>query len=186
MFHQCMSLYFIRNFLTVSKLSKSNPPPNLLKSNNSKLTLFVNNKKLYTQALIISIEHIIHIKNIFLTVSLRKIIEINNIINKSKPVKPKINMTIKVPSRKQVIIPISKSSTAIIRRNPNFHINSINRCFKENNSNTSANFIHIEKCGIIITTNQAASVQDIRVLLNKCSKIPIINFIQLVSLQPVN
>jgi len=73
-------------------------------------------------------------------------------------------MTTKEPLRKQVIIPMSKSNTNIIGSNASFHINSINRCLKETNLNTSANFICMEKFGIIITTNQAISIQDMSII----------------------
>ena len=78
-------------------------------------------------------------------------------------------MTTKWPLRKQVIIPMSKNNAKIIRSNTNFHIKSINRYLKETNSSTSADFIHMEKVGIIMTTNQAASVQDIGII-NKILK----------------
>jgi len=67
-------------------------------------------------------------------------------------------------SRKQVIVSISKSNTNIIGSNASFHIKSINRYLKETNLNTLANFIYMKKFDIIVTTNQAASVQDINII----------------------
>ena len=61
----------------------------------------------------ISVEDIIHIKEVFLTVLPKKIVEIN-IINKSGSVKPKVNMTTKKPLRKQVFIPISEDNVKVI------------------------------------------------------------------------
>ena len=89
----------------------------------------------------------------FLTTFPKKTTEINNIINKLISVKSKINMTMKRPSRKQVIVLISKSNVNIIGSNTSFHINFINRHLKETNLNTLANFIYMEKFGITITTN---------------------------------
>jgi len=100
----------------------------------------------------------------FLTAFPKKIIEISNIINKSSLVRSKVNMTTRKLSREQVIISMSKSNANIIGSNTNFYINFINRHFKDANSNTSADFIHVEKIGIIITTNQVASVQDISII----------------------
>ena len=88
----------------------------------------------------------------------------SNIINKSSLVRSKVNMTTKELSRKQVIISMSKSNTNVIGSNANFHINSINKHLKDANLNILANFIYIEKISIIITTNQAASVQDISII----------------------
>jgi len=80
----------------------------------------------------------------FLTISLKKIVEIN-IINKSGIVKPKTKMTTKGLSRKQVVIPMSEDNVKIIRSNINFHINFINKSLKEANSNMIVDFIYIEK-----------------------------------------
>jgi len=109
--------------------------------------------KLYAQASKISIKNIIYIKDMFPTTSSKKIVEINNIINKPNLVKPKIKMTKKGSSRKQVIILMSKTNAKIIRSNASFHIKSINKYLKETNSSTLANFIHMEKVGITVTTN---------------------------------
>jgi len=65
-----------------------------------------NNKKLYVQALKLNVEDIIHIKDAFLSLPLKKIMEVNNILNTSKLVKPHIKMTTKEPLRKQIIIPM--------------------------------------------------------------------------------
>jgi len=69
----------------------------------------------------------------FPTLTLKKIVEVNNIINKLSIVKPKIKMTTKRPSRKQVIIPMGESNSNIIGSNASFYINTINRHLKEAN-----------------------------------------------------
>ena len=97
----------------------------------------------------------------FLTISLKKIVEINNIINKLGTVKPKTKMTTKEPSRKQVIIFMSKDNIKIIGSNINFHINSINKSLKKANLNMIVDFINTEKLLIIITTNQVTSSHNI-------------------------
>jgi len=81
--------------------SKSNP-----KSSTS--------KKSYVQASKSSVEEVIHIKDAFLSLLTQKIIEISNIVNKSNPVKPKINITIKRPSKKQIIVPMSETMLTLL------------------------------------------------------------------------
>jgi len=152
-----MASCFTRNSPTISKT------PN---TNNNKLILLNNNKKSYVQTSKISIKDIIHIKNMFSTILLKNIIEINNIINKSGIVKPKTKMTTKESSRKQVIILISEDNVKIIRSNANFYINSVDKLLKETNSNIIVDFIHIEKLSIIITTNQIASSHDMSIIKN--------------------
>jgi len=118
------------------------------KINLTKLTI----KKSYTQASEINIEDIIYIKDMFLTLTPKKIIEVNNIINKLSTVKPKIKMTTKGPLRKQVIIFMSKISSNVIGSNASFHINTINRHLREANSNNIADFLYTDKVGIITTS----------------------------------
>ena len=134
-----------------SKAPKSTSSPNPATSNKGK-PIIPSNKKSYAQASKISIENI-YIKDMFPTTSPKKIVEINNIINKSNLVKPKIKMTKKGSSRKQVIILMSETNAKIIRSNASFHIKSIDKYLKETNSSTLANFIHMEKVGITVTTN---------------------------------
>ena len=71
-FYQYISSYFVRNSMTVSNIPKLNPPINLVILNRSKLTKPIF-KRLYIQASKINIEDIIHIKNLFLTLSSRKL-----------------------------------------------------------------------------------------------------------------
>ena len=93
----------------------------------------------------------------FPTLFSKKIIEVNNVINKLSIVKLKIKMTTKRPLRKQIIIPMSQNNSNIIGSNTNFHINDINRHLKDANLNNSADFIHIDKVGIIVTISITAS-----------------------------
>ena len=160
MFCQCISLCFTP---VAPKASKSTLSPDPATSNKGK-PMTSSNKELYAQASKISIEDVICIKNTFPTTFSKKIVKINNIINKSISVKPKIKMTIEGPSRRQVIVLMSKINAKIIGSNTSFHIKFINRCLKEINSNTSADFICMEKVSIIVTTNQAVSVQDIGII----------------------
>ena len=100
----------------------------------------------------------------FPTLSPKKIVEANNVINKSSMVKLKIKMTTKRPSRKQVIISITQNNSNIIRSNVSFYINNINKHLKDANSNNLANFIYVDKVSVIITICVAASEQDMRTI----------------------
>ena len=129
----------------------------LAKPKQLKLPTRTNNKKLYAQASKSNIEDIIYIKDAFLSLPLKKIIEINNIINISKLVKSHIKITTKEPLRKQIIIPMDQSNMSVIVNNTNTFIRNINNCFHEHNSNIVTDFIRLKDYGVIITTNQAAS-----------------------------
>ena len=151
------------------KTPKVIPKPKLSSLQNTLKSKEINSiisttKKLYAWASKINIKYIVHIKDIFLTLSSKKIVEVNNIINKSSTVKLKIKITTKGPLRKQVIILISQNNSNIIRSNTSFHINNINKYLKDTNSNNPADFIHIDKVGIIVTTHITTSDQDIRII----------------------
>jgi len=112
-------------------------------------------------------ENILKVKEAFPKLSPKKIIEIHNIAQdiSYKP-HPKLNMTTKEPSRKQVIIPMSQDNSNIIISCANKHISNIDRILKSTKSNITADFIQSEGIGIIITTNQVALVLNMSIMEN--------------------
>ena len=107
-FQSCILLQFVIKPMTAPNIPT--PLSDSSRLNKSKLTNTINNKKSYTQTSLfkpinnkksytqtskINVEDVLHIKNAFPTLSSNKIIDINNINNKSNTIKPKINMTIK-------------------------------------------------------------------------------------------
>jgi len=150
--------------ITSSQLSKES----LVKLKQSKLPTRTNNKKSYAQASKLNVKDIIYIKNAFPNFPLKKIIEVNNILNILKLVKSYIKMTTKEPLRKQIIF-IDQSNMSIIVNHANTFMRNINNCLHEHNSNVVANFIRLEDYGVLITTNQAASSQDMNII-EKCIK----------------
>jgi len=74
-----------------------------------------------------SINNILKIKKNFSELSNIKIKELNKLIfNKSEKPKPKINITTKDPSHKQVIIPISNDNTKRFMMASNEHVANLN------------------------------------------------------------
>jgi len=70
----------------------------------------------------------------------------------------------KCPSRKQVIIPMSKVNINNILASENEHIVNINRALKNIKSNITVNFICLENLGITIVSNSIASQSDLEVM----------------------
>jgi len=104
----------------------------------------INNYKEYcAQALRSNMEDIICIKNIFSKIPTKKVIEINNIVNNNKMnlKKPKINITTKSLSRKQIIILINTYNSEIIGNFANNHIANINGYLKKAKLATIAKLI---------------------------------------------
>jgi len=118
----------------------------------------------------INVEDVLHIKDIFPTLSPNKIIDINNIINKSNIFKLKINMAMKEPSRKQIIVLMSKSNVEVILNQANFLIININRHLKEAKSNIITDFIHLENNRVVITIYQATSAKEISIIKKICQR----------------
>jgi len=64
-------------------------------------------------------------------------------------------------SRKQIIIPISTNNLEVIVIQANTHIANINRLLKNAKFDVSADYIHFNNRGIIITTNKAVASSDL-------------------------
>lgn len=80
---------------------------------------------------------------------------------------------------------MSKNNAEVISNHANYHIININK-LKKAKSNTVANFICLENYGIIITTSQAASAQDMSVIENVLKKLKILIQISLKALASLN
>jgi len=97
--------------------------------------------------------------------SIKQIEELNKSVfnNGSKP-KPKINIMIKDPFHKQVIVPMgSENSKKFISLSDN-HITNLNCALKNIKSKTIVNFIYIDYRGLIIISNKITSLLDINII----------------------
>ena len=117
------------------------------KSNKSKKMTNSNVRKLYAQATSSNILDILKLKNNFPNLLAKKIKEIQRIINNKNKMRPQLNMTTKGPSKKQVIVPMSKVNINNILTLANKHVTNINRALKNVKSNILVNFIHLDKLG---------------------------------------
>ena len=101
---------------------------------------------MYAQALFANIKKVIKIK---------KIKEVQKIINGSKKKKLRFNMTTKKkPSRRQILVSMSSSNSAKIMAISSKYITNINRVLKIIKSDVMADFICTDNCGFTITTNK--------------------------------
>jgi len=103
------------------------------------------------------------IKEAFPKLSNKKINSIQKVINEdnAKP-KPRINMTTKGPSRKQIIIPMPNELGKRFTKDSASDITNINRTLKNIKSNICANYISLDSKGVIIITNNVASSSDLQ------------------------
>ena len=80
--------------------------------------------------------------------------------------KPKINMTTRGPSRKEVIIPMAKHITELIVNSAHNHITNINKCLRNSKSDIVTDFIQSTNNGIIITTSKLANDLNLTTIEN--------------------
>lgn len=97
--------------------------------------------------------------------NIEDIIKIHNITNNKRlKDKPKLNITTKGPSRKQIIILISANNSKTIILQANIYILNINILLKGMTSKVSANFICSNNKEVIITTNKAKASSDLNIV----------------------
>jgi len=128
--------------------------------------------KLYAQASASSSNHnnssknivinILKIKEVFPNLPNKKIDSVQKIINgiNDKP-KPRLNMTTKGPSYKQVIVPMNNDLGKRFIKNAANHITNINHSLKSIKSNVCTDFISADDKGVIISMNGIASNSDL-------------------------
>ena len=129
--------------------------------------------KLYAQALLpkskpnasssdIAI-NMLKIKEAFPNLPNKKIDTIQKVVNGSndKP-KPRLNMTTKGSSCKQVIVLINNELGKRFIKDSVFHITNINQALKSIKSSVCADFIYADNKGVIISTNNVVSNSDLQ------------------------
>jgi len=111
------------------------------------------------------VKNVLRIKDIFPELSANDVGKIIKVINSNEgQKKPRINMTTKGPSRKQIIIPMAKSNTELIMNLASSNIANINKCLKNTKSDIIADFICLTNDGVIITTNKPANMSDLSII----------------------
>ena len=73
-------------------------------------------------------------------------------------------MTTKRLSHKQVIVPMNSDNIVKFILNSSNYITNINRLFKNIKSNCKADYIQLEKSGIIIVTDKVAFALDLQTI----------------------
>ena len=137
----------------ISKYFKKNPPSAQKKSYaqiSSKLT--TSNIAIET----------LKIKEVFPNLQNKKIEQVQKLISSNSKSKPHINMTMKRPLCKQVIVPMNIDNTRKFLKDFSTHIININRALKNIKLNIMADFIRIDDKGIVISINNVASPSDLQ------------------------
>jgi len=101
------------------------------KGNKSLKKVKPNNRPSYAQVSASKVSEILKIKEHFPNLLVKKIENIYKMINDSGKVKPKINMTTKGPSQKQIIIPMSNDNKSKFMALLTEHITNLNSMLKD-------------------------------------------------------
>ena len=99
---------------------------------------------------------ILKIKELFSTLNAKKINQINNIVKGNPNLKPCIQMTMKGPSRKQIIGTMSIENNNTFMRNLATHVVNINRLLRNAKSKVLVDYIHSDPLRISVITNKVS------------------------------
>jgi len=123
-----------------------------------------NPRKSYAQVTSSNILNIFKLKENYPTLPLEKIKVIHKMITNMDKAKLHIRITTKGPSRKQIIIPMSKTNTNNIMVSSADHVTNINRILKNIKSKVMVDYICPETTRITVVSNTVASQSDLLVM----------------------
>jgi len=107
---------------------------------------------------------VLKIKELFPTLNVKQINQVNNIVKGNPKPKLCIQMTMKGPSRKQIIIPMSNDNNISVMKNSVAHMAIINKLLRNAKSEVSVNYICSDSTGISIVTNKVALQSDLQII----------------------
>ena len=136
--------------------------------------------KSYAQALkqSASTSEVLKIKESFPALNTKQINQVNNIVKDNQKLKPRIQMTTKEPSRKQIIIPISNNNNKTFMKNSAAHVANINRLLRNAKSEVAVDYIRSDPIGLPIITNKIALQSDLQIIDQYMKKSEDINELQ--------
>ena len=106
------------------------------------------------------------IKESFSNLKADKIDNIQKIIKDNNKPKPRINMTTKGHSRKQVIVSMNNDNKTKFIKDSSNHITNINRVLKNIKSETMVDFVQPENSDITIITNKVMLALELQTIEN--------------------
>ena len=101
------------------------------------------------------------IKEVFLNLQNKKIKQVQKLISSNSKSKLYINITMKRPLCKQVIVSINIDNVRKFLKDSSTYVININSALRSIKSNVMANFIQIDNKGIVISTNNVVSLLNL-------------------------
>ena len=106
---------------------------------------------------------------------MKKIDQIQNIVNGNYKTKPYIQMMTKGLSRKQTIISISSKNITKFMKNSSLHVTNINKSLRNVKLDVLVDFIQSDQMVIIVVTSKVALQSDLHIIKNYVKNIDNIN-----------
>jgi len=103
-----------------------------------------------------STSDVLKIKESFLALNANQIDRVNNIVKRNPKFKPYIQITMKGPSRKQIIVSMSSNNFNSFMKNSSTHIFNLNRLLRNTKTEIAVDFIRPDPIGLVIITNKVA------------------------------
>jgi len=121
---------------------------------------------------------VLKIKESFLALNANQINRVNNIVKGNPKLKPHIQMTMKGPSRKQIIVPMNGNNSNSFMKNSSTHISNLNRLLRNAKTEIVVDFIRSDPIGLVIITNKVAIQSDLQIIDQYVKKSEDINKLQ--------
>ena len=121
---------------------------------------------------------VLKIKESFLALNANQIDRVNNIVKGNPKPKPRIQMTTKGPSRKQIIVPMSSDNLISFLKNSSAHVSNLNRLLRNTKTEVMVDFIRSDPIGLIIITNKVAVQSNLQIIDQYVKKSEDINELQ--------
>ena len=139
-----------------------------------------NSGKSYAQATKLSTNtlEVLKIKETFSSLNTQKVDQVQNIVNGQTRPKPCIKMMTKGPSRKQVIILMSRENISSFMKSSSLHVANLNRLLHNAKSEVFTDYICADPIGITIITNKVFQQSDMAIINNYVKSLNNINSLQ--------
>ena len=151
-----------REVNVISKYFQSKKPPvktKILIGNNNPARSYTQATKLFANTL-----EVLKIKEAFPALNAKKIDQISNIIEGNPKPKPQIQIMTKSPSRKQVIVLMSKENNSNFMKNLALHVVNINRQLWNAKSEVLVNYIWSNSLDITVITSKVSQQSDLLII----------------------
>ena len=107
---------------------------------------------------------VLKIKEAFPSLNVKKVDQVNNIVNGQSKPRPRIKMTTKGPSKKHIIIPMSAENVFSFMKNLSTNVANINRQLRNAKTDLLVDYIRSDSNGIIIVVNKIAQPPDLTII----------------------